>query len=338
MFTKKRYDNTVEYQLFGKTIAKKIVSPYGYHIYIKNTTIFKKLDIEKLVTHHEAQAKNQILELKNNIDQIKDQVLKFASLQSDANQHIGMHIIGKQNLQLQKINKKLDILNAVHDTHQESFKPYKNKFHGQDVVIMATGPTLKQYTPIPSAIHIGVNNAYKYEHTILDFLFIQDILGLQKQIHEMNAYAPGQCQKFYGDVLLCDHCAIPESYVIQTDAKRYYTGGMGSPFLHNIASCLLPDFGSVVFPALAFALYTNPKRLYLVGCDCSDIGYFDNDKPGVSPSLKHDMPKILEGWQAFKQFSEHFYPDTEIISVNPVGLKNMFKECSTVNRLKSTSQ
>lgn len=319
MLKKKRYENIVEYQFLGKTVAKKVILPYGYTIDVKDKTIYKKIKIEKLLAYHEEQIfqrlNSQTYELASTVSAIKDSV-------SEHNQHAN----GKQNVQMYKLHKKLDILNSVQTTHQETFKPFKNKFHGQDIVLVATGPTLKQYEPVKGALHIGVNNAYKFKPVTLDFLFIQDVLGLKEQMPDINAYGLGQCQKFYGDVLFCDHCAIPESYVIQTGAKRYYTGGMGSPFLHDIASCLLPDFGSVVFPALAFALYTNPKRLYLAGCDCSDIGYFDSDKPGVSPSLQQDIPHILKGWQAFKQFAEHFYPDTEIISINPVGLKGMFKE------------
>lgn len=333
MFKKKRYDNIVEYKLFGKTIAKKEVYPYGYRIFIKNASIYKKIKIEKLLAHHEAQIAQRIkVHVSQTQDHTEQALGEQVSSLSQYNQHLSQY--NQQlfqdrtwyEIELDKLNKKINILNSVQSIHQETFKPYKNKYNGRDVVVVATGPTLKAYQPLPDAIHIGVNNAYKYPHALLDFLFIQDMHGLQSQINDINDYAQGKCQKFYGDVLHCDHCAISESDVIKSGAKRYYSGGMASPFLHDIASCFMPDFGSVVFPALAYALYTNPKRLYLVGCDCSDLGYFDRDEPGVSPSLKHDMPKILGGWKAFKQFAEHFYPDTEIISVNPVGLKGMFQE------------
>ena len=351
MFKKKRHDNIVEYQLFGKTIARKEVYPYGYRIYIKDTTIFKKIKIEKLLAYHEVEqtkdVKGYIVQLQDLITQVQGQVGRVQGQVGQVGQAQSqvVHEVGAQTslanqqlqqirawyeIELDKLNRKIDILNSVKSCHEEAFKPYKNKYNGQDVVILATGPTLTQYKPLSGAIHIGVNNAYKYKGTILDFLFVQDIYGLKAQIGDINTYAPEKCQKFYGDVLFCDHCAIPESYVIKTGAKRYYTGGMASPFLHDIASCLMPDFGSVVFSALAFAMYTNPKRIYLVGCDCSDLGYFDSDKPEISPSLKHDMPRILEGWKSFKNFAEHLYPETEIISVNPVGLKGMFKDVNEI--------
>lgn len=340
MFKKKRYENVVEYQLLGKTIAKKEIYPYGYCIYLKKLAIYKKIKLEKLIAYYQAQTVEQ---LKGEYTHKQDYAAQSFEMQlSSTSQQLSLveqqlSLYNQQLLQdrawyeieLDKLNKKTNILNSVKSSHEEAFRVYKNKFAGRDVVVLATGPTLKQYLPLSGAVHIGVNNAYKFEHVVLDFLFTQDIHGLKEQIDEINHYAQEQCQKFYGDVLFCEHCAIPESDVIKANAKRYYTGGMGSPFLHDIASCLMPDFGSVVFSALAFALYTNPKRIYLVGCDCSDLGYFDTDKPQVSPSLKHDMPRILDGWKAFKKFAQHLYPETEVISINPVGLKGIFKDADS---------
>lgn len=303
MFKKKRYENTVEYKILGKTFAKKTYLPYGYFIKLKNKIIYKKINTEKLITHYENKAHEHLTSILSSVKHTQ--------------------------MQLEYLDKKTNILNSVQSTHREVFSPFKNKYPDKEIVLMATGPTLKKYLPIENALHIGVNNAYKFQAVKLDFLFIQDVLGLKDQMEDINAYGLGQCHKFYGDVLFCDHCAIPESDVIKANAKRYYTGGMGSPFLHDIASCLMPDFGSVVFPALSFALYTNPKRIYLVGCDCSELGYFDSSNPNVSPSLKHDMPRILEGWDSFKSFAEHFYPETEIISINPIGLKGLFKDVTT---------
>ena len=228
--------------------------------------------------------------------------------------------------QISNLSKKVEIMNSVFVTHQNTFLPFKNMFEGKNIVIVATGSSLNRYIPIPDTIHIGVNRAYKFESIMLDFLFIQDISGLKNEISNINEYGKGKCIKFYGDVLPIEQCAIPESYLIKSDAKRYYTGGMNTPFVRDISSCLLPDFGSVVFSALAFALYTNPKKLYLVGCDCSDTGYFDNYTETISSSLKGDLPNIFQGWQKFKTFANHFYPDTDIISINPVGLKGVFHD------------
>lgn len=82
--------------------------------------------------------------------------------------------------------------------------------------------------------------------------------------------------------------------------------------------------GSTVFAALQFALWTNPKRIYLVGCDCSNAGHFDN-------SNGNDMGVLLEPYKKFKSFASTYYPETEIISVNPVGLRGLFKDLDQHN-------
>ena len=85
------------------------------------------------------------------------------------------------------------------------------------------------------------------------------------------------------------------------------------------------DFDSVAFGAFHFALYTGAKKIYLVGIDNSLNGYFK--KEHTQEFLCTDS--ILDGWQKAKSFIEEFYPDVEIISVNPVGLKGIFHDVYT---------
>ena len=39
-----------------------------------------------------------------------------------------------------------------------------------------------------------------------------------------------------------------------------------------------------------------------------------------------DTQRILIGYKKIKQFAACYYPDTEIISINPVGLRGLFKD------------
>ena len=107
-------------------------------------------------------------------------------------------------------------------------------------------------------------------------------------------------------------------------AKRYFqysTYSVNSVhFSKDIDSNYLECGGSVAFAAIQFALYTNPKRIYLIGCDCSN-GYYD-DKP---LKLKKKQ-SYIKSWLKLKEFAQIYYPDTEIVSVNPVGLKGLFKD------------
>jgi hypothetical protein len=37
----------------------------------------------------------------------------------------------------------------------------------------------------------------------------------------------------------------------------------------------------------------------------------------------------MRGWNEFKKFASIYYPKTEIISINPIGLKGLFKDIYT---------
>lgn len=89
-------------------------------------------------------------------------------------------------------------------------------------------------------------------------------------------------------------------------------------------------FYSIAFQAIHFALFTNAKRIYLVGCDCTNAGYFDGSKQRLSDLVaKTSVPHWLDGYQKVKAFVERFYPDTEIISVNPMGLRGLYSDVYT---------
>ena len=82
-----------------------------------------------------------------------------------------------------------------------------------------------------------------------------------------------------------------------------------------------------------FAFYTHPDKIYLIGLDTNvgGINIFDN----LNVDLKHakdgnyDIKNMLSGYVKFKEFAEKYYPDVEIVSVNPVGLKGVFKDVYT---------
>lgn len=214
--------------------------------------------------------------------------------------------------------------------HQKTFLHFKNKHAGQDIVILATGPTAKKYKAIPNAIHIGVNRALDLGID-LDYIFIQDYSGATDYLRRINAYRPDRCIKFYG--LTTEYepemkRVLPETDAILSSALRYRTdwmriSGFSPQFTYDISSQPLGCFGTVVFPALQFALWTNPKRIYLVGCDTSRTGYFDNEKK----NFNYLVPEhLIPCYKKFKEFAHTYYPDVEIISINPVGLKGIFKD------------
>lgn len=240
------------------------------------------------------------------------------------------------NIELIKINRLIQTNLSTCFLHLQTFPKFKAIHRNKDLVLVASGVTADKYTKnkIKSdAIHIGVNRSFQLNNyeIPMDYIFIQDYSGKTKEyIEDLNNYRRDKCQKFYG--LTTEWCydperTIPESEALKAKALRYRTDwskieGFEPEFAYDISTQPLGCFGSIVFPALQFALWTYPKRIFLVGCDCTTAGYGYNkaDKNFLIPE------RVISAYKKFKAFANKYYPDIEIISINPVGLKGIFKE------------
>lgn len=216
--------------------------------------------------------------------------------------------------------------------HPAVFEKYKGIYSGQDMVIVGAGPTLDAYTPIPGAIHVGVNRTYQCRKLELDYLFAQDG-GPVTEVPELTNYRKGECKRFFG---VHPHPAvtqISDAFVEANAAERYYFVMADSAevdhyyvpldLAHQPLSCA----HSVITCAFQFALWCHPRRIYLVGCDCSSAGYFKGDS-GVCAQWLYTNGLQRE-WQRMAEFAKRHYRDIEIISINPVGLRGMFKDLDT---------
>ena len=237
---------------------------------------------------------------------------------------------------LTDLEHRIDEQNEVCAVNTKAFAEYRNRFLGKRVVLFATGPTSKYYTPIPDAIHIGVNFAWRREDIPLDFLFTQDgkiaIYGKVEQgfnkIREkvfVGIYSPRT-----------DWFTFSENFSLEENVRRFYSNGSSKDQKIHQDICYHPliDFWTVAHPALHFALFTYPKEIYLVGCDTSSKGHF------YDPQKQNDLmiQNVKVGYARIKMFAKHFYPDTEIISINPVGLKGLFRDGYTEEYLESLNK
>ena len=238
------------------------------------------------------------------------------------------------NLDQVVINRLIQTNLSTCFMHQKTFPQFKGIHQGEDVCLLASGVTAAKYKYVEGRIHVGVNRSFQLGIP-LDYIFIQDFSGKTPEyIDELDMYRPGVCKKFYGLTTEYDkqvNRVIPESHAIIAGAYRYRTdwnglSGFEPRFVHDISTQPLGCFGSIVFPALQFILWTYPKRIYLVGCDCTTDGYaYDkNDKNILAPL------RVIATYKKFKEFARKYYPDVEIISINPVGLKGIFKDEFTV--------
>ena len=230
-----------------------------------------------------------------------------------------------------RIINELKVVVYAQNLHSKVFPKYKNINYGREVVLVATGPSLNDYIPIDGAIHVGVNRAFMCDKICLDYLFMQDYLAVKDYIEESFNYKNKNLKRFYGIMQseLVDNWVIPESCAIRHSAERYYACSPWDPksskysydYTYDIASLPLVCHGTVAFTAMQFILYTNPAKIYLVGCDCSNNGYFNGP-----PMFQMEPKRIRYYWNKLKYFANMYYPETEIISVNPVGLKGLFKD------------
>ncbi len=213
--------------------------------------------------------------------------------------------------------------------HPAVFEKYKGCNKGKDVIIVALGPTMDKYVPIPGAVHMGLNHAFRRGDIELDYLIMQDYFTDIDE--EVINYRPGKCKKLFG--MHYKVTPISERLLERCQAERFYIE-VASPWNGNkrlpvdIAHQPFLAFSSVVIPTATFALYTRPRRIYLVGCDCSDRGHAGVAK-GIPRAHGLYVKGILKGWEVFAQYAKDLYPDVEIVSINPMGLKGMFRDIYT---------
>lgn len=216
--------------------------------------------------------------------------------------------------------------------HPQTFGPYKNKHKGQDVVLICGGPSVKDFEPIDNAVYAAVNNSCQYDKVKFDYIFLQELHEVSSKNEVVNNYEYENCTKFYGIIPekrlngLYPSCRlIPQSDIDKSNIKLFFLDDrIANNFAYDLSIEPLGDFGGTAFSAIQFLLWTKPERIYLVGADCDNSkNIFYNQKENIDYSVQ------IQYWKRLKQFANDTYPSTEIISVNPVGLKGLFKEYYT---------
>lgn len=231
------------------------------------------------------------------------------------------------------VAREVYAVNDVRILHKKTFEQFLNCHNSQYITIIGCGPTLKYYQNEADYINIALNKALFLEGVTFKYSFAQDATILKTHPNYINEILlKGDCIKFLGKYMHPEMPQIPElTYNESNNIYRYYSakrlwfsGISFSNYIYpDISVHPLADFSSVSFAAMHFAAYTHPKRIYLVGLDTCNSGHY------FAVKSKYNFKDILFGYKKFKNFMKVFYPDTEIISVNPVGLKGMFKDVYT---------
>ena len=266
-----------------------------------NTKYFKLLNI-KIKTKYIKSENNELSNIKLCLDNINSNINR----------------ISRQILALRSFNQAIQI-------HKTTFLKYANIFNGKDIVVCGCGPSSKYYKPIDRAIHIGINRAFKNKNVKFDFMFVQD--SFPEGMDDINNYLKETCTKFYGVLPYWRQkevsktiSPISETDIIAAKANKYIIDDqVKGPFALDLSIEPIADYMGCVFSALQFALYTNPKNIYLVGFDANISAHFYNDKV-------ENFCYQIASWKEFKEVAAKHYPKTNIISINPVGLRGLFRD------------
>jgi hypothetical protein len=156
---------------------------------------------------------------------------------------------------------------------------------------------------------------------IADFCFIQDRSGPTKEyineLKPLNNLFVGIYTDYKTDI--DSSWKFTPEIAESLNANKYFIA-ITDDFQKDIINNPLHDNGrSVIFSAMQFLLWCEPKEIYLVGCDCT-TNRFNNTKSGINPEY------TISFWKKIKNFANLNYPNIEIYSINPVGLKGVFKE------------
>ncbi len=241
-----------------------------------------------------------------------------------------------------KMEEHTIIAAAAVQLHQKTFLPYKNYCDGQsDIVVCGAGPTLKDYIPIENAIHIAVNRSFLFDKINFDFIFAQDMDGIKMVQKELIEYRREECVKFLGIKTEMDKKSIPESLANKCNARRFYMDyfiygdGFRSKLVNDIDLRPLGGMPNVGMSVMQLAMYMNPRRLYIVGCDMSGNHFAIGDQNeeevktegrAMDVYWEKEHKALLSKWKEIKEFADIYYPDTKIIVINPVGLKGVFTD------------
>lgn len=267
--------------------------------------------------------------LYENLDELRQEVVSMRGAVDSIK--VWMDAYHKEMLEKKHL---IDAYNLALVEHQKVFPKYRNIHHDKSLVLFACGPTLDAYDLRLDAVHIGVNRAFRAGKAELDYIFSQDYHTAT--LDGIIEYGSGRCRKFFGS----HYCAppIPYSTLALCGGERYYfidqNPGSLWPYPPDISVLPFATYGSVTQVAATFALYTGINKLYIVGCDTTMVGHSITTGYSASESRAEVSVNLeLDGWRKFKTYAEQFYPNCEVISINPVGLKGLFKDVYTKSYL-----
>lgn len=225
--------------------------------------------------------------------------------------------------------------------HSCLFEEYRGMNKDKSAVLVACGPSLDDYVVNKKLYHVGVNRAFLKKGLRLDALFMHDKMMLDSHKKELAQLRAEKFIAFATDNYNSENFNLDTKEVDEISARRFIIsdvsiprigGGVFDVINPDICSGVLMDRGGgTIFSALQFLLFTEPSRIYLVGCDCENSGYF---KEAKKIAQKNYLNEINNLWLEAASFMRQYYPNLEVYSINPVKLEGVFNDMYTESFLE----
>lgn len=199
--------------------------------------------------------------------------------------------------------------------HQKAFPPLKKALKGKKVALVATGPTLEFFNKIEDITYIGINKALFYQTINFNYIFSIDYIpGLNDYIDKYNK---NTCKKYYG-FHIQQPINISQKQIKSNLSYQFfvdiYSKNPKTGFTKDISTKIVSYGNTSAIITMVCLLWAEPEKIYLIGTDCSG-----------TPSLKRDFySSLILEWKSLSNFAKKYYPQVEIISINPRGLKGIF--------------
>ena len=225
-----------------------------------------------------------------------------------------------------------NLANTVAAAHSKIFPQLKNSNTGKSVAIVATGPSMKYSPLIKNCTTIACNRAFElFKDQDPTYILAEDYLGVRDFFNEMVSRDSEVYLGCYISRGVYTTLSIPEQL---RNGKRIHKYYIYNNLRTELESNPLAAFGTIVHDSLHFALYTNPDIIYLLGCDTSNSGYANKNILQVPMDPAH----LVNGYIKFRDFRDQQYPNTRIISVNPIGLRGVFEDVYTEEFVKDNPE
>ena len=251
-----------------------------------------------------------------------------------------LNAINRENVD--KISMKVSRSLAVFALHQKTFGEFRNKHEGESIALVGAGPTVKFLEPLKNTRYVGLNRAFLRDDVHFDYLFSIDKAGLDTGKEQFyDGFLKYDCIKFMGDQNMGANFQIPQHILYKDDKiRRYKTTARFLPnsFALDIDTEPLANSCSCSIQAMQFILFTNPKKVYVYGIDCSCASGQHFVGSAVNNAARGENAKAIDiqhvsDWRRLKNFVATYYPETEVYIVNPVGLKGIFRDVYTKSYL-----